>query len=165
MNQVYTATLTSAQPGETFHSLTGGTLSDSNLANLLTENYPDRPEPVVNYIYTPTATISTIVYPTPYIAHELANLPNKVNQSIFKGQTLQWWVDSINNKSVVYTPVSNKVLWSYMNEGKQYHISTEITNYIIPNLTDTFTQESTTTLITFKDNGYMTLTTTYQFNA
>ena len=167
MNQTFTATLTSPDPNATFYTITGNSPTDSNLANLATENYPDRPQPIINYIHTGTETISTITYPIVEVSLESANLPNSANQSIFKGQTVQWWVDGINNKTVIYTPVSNKVAWSYSNDSNTYHVSTEITNLMIPRDINTFEENSElkTSLITFKDSGYMTMTNTYQFNA
>jgi hypothetical protein len=167
MNQTFTATLTSPDPTATFYTITENSPTYSNLAYLEIENYPDRPQPIINYISTETEIISTITYPIVEVSLESANLPNSRNQSIFKEQTVQWWVDGINNKTIVYTPVSNKVNWSYSINSNLYHISTEITNLIIPRDVDTFQEqpELKTTVITFKDSGYMTMTSTYQFNA
>jgi hypothetical protein len=201
MNQTVTvsAVLTATDPTATFYTVTGTAPSDANLANLAnlaTENYPDRPEPVITYttITTPetstftiptnaenmsnsdfpkqvithisstTYTISTITYPIPIVTHEQANQLNRENQLIFKGQTVQWWVESLNNKSVVYTPHSNKVSWAYVTaSGDRIHISTEITNLFIPRTSDTFTSDDATrtSVAGFPDNGYMSMSCTY----
>jgi len=89
------------------------------------------------------------------------------DQAFFKGKSLQWWVNSINNGSVKYTPRSN-LYWSYVNDsGNQHYISNEITNLLIPRYPDTnsFTNDPSTKVskIRFVDNNYMTMTCTYSF--
>lgn len=89
------------------------------------------------------------------------------DQAFFKEKPLQWWVDSINNGSVKYTPRSN-LYWSYVNDsGNQHYISNEITNLLIPRYPDTnsFTNDLATKVskIRFIDNNYMTMTCTYTF--
>ena len=107
MNQKITVALTNEDANSTYYSITGTTcMSDGNIANLSTENYPDRVVPMVTHISS--------AVPSPIISVEDSNIPNRVNQTIFKAQTLQWWVTSINNRDVVFTPVSNKVTWSYV---------------------------------------------------
>jgi len=198
MNHTLTvnAVLTATNHNATFYTVTGTAPSDANLANLATENYPDRPEPVITYttITTPetstitiptttenmpnsdfpkavvthisstTYTISTITYPTPTVTYEQATQPNRENQFIFKGQTVQWWVESLNNKSVVYNPLSNKVSWAYVRaSGDKIDISTEITNLFIPRTSDSFTSDDATrtSIAGFPDNGYMSMTCIY----
>jgi hypothetical protein len=158
MNQQIVVTLTYADPSSTYYSITGSTsMSDGNLANLSSENYPDRLEPMERYMST--------AVPSPIISVEDSNIPNRVNQSIFKAQTLQWWVSSINNENIVFTPVNNKVSWSYVLNGSNIHISSEITNLLFPRERNSFTEAGGASIVTFKDNGYMTMTSTYLFNA
>jgi hypothetical protein len=165
MGQETTAVLTSTNPSLSFSRITGiASSSDGNLANLSTENYPDRPQPIIHYISTGTCILSTITTSIPQTHIELANLPNRSNQDIFKVQPLQWWVDNLNAGSIIYTPYSNKVSWSYITvAGDKIHITSEITNVIFPKVvldfqTDSITRNATAT---FVNNGYMSLKSTY----
>ena len=63
--------------------------------------------------------------------------PNPTNQAIFMNQPLSWWVESLNSGTVVYSPVSNLVNWSYINNNKKMiYISIDISNLLIPNRTE-----------------------------
>ena len=165
MGQETTAVLTTTNPSLTFSRITGITSSsDGNISNLSTENYPDRPQPIIQLVSSAKGILSTIITPIPQTHTEVANLPNRDNQDIFKVQPLQWWVDNLNGGKILYTPYSNKVSWSYVNlTGHSIHISSEITNVIFPKVvldfqTDPITRNATAT---FVNNGYMSLTCTY----
>lgn len=63
--------------------------------------------------------------------------PNPANQLVFMNQPLSWWLESLNSGKVVYTPVSNLVNWSYVDNNKNnYYISIDISNLLIPNKTE-----------------------------
>jgi hypothetical protein len=112
----YSGTLTA-----TLNSLTNATnVTSLNLSNLSTANYPSGSE--VNN-----------------------SAPNSDNQEIFMNQPMSWWLNALNNKTVIYTPVSNFVNWSYKDaNGHMYHIGMPISNMLIPNSCKTSTTDNTT---------------------
>ena len=113
------------------------------------------------------ADLSTDNYPPDRVPLKDMNgydLPNPTNQVIFKNQPVSWWIDGINAGSIVYTPVSNTVNWSYVVGETQYHISMEISTYMIPNRTDKIDRDPATnmTTVTLAGNGTFNLTQTYK---
>jgi hypothetical protein len=111
--------------------------------------------------------LSTDNYPADRVPLQDPNgydLPNPANQVIFKNQPVSWWIENINNGSIVYTPVSNTVNWSYYDSSKnQYHILFAISFYMIPNRTGTVSRDADTrlTTIVLQDNGVFNLSQTY----
>jgi len=144
MNIAYTASPSSSPLTETFYSLKGVTPEEgSSLSDLSAENYPaDR---------VPLTDINGY------------NMPNPRNQVIFKNQPISWWIDSINNGSIKYTPISNTVNWSYVDGETTYHILFETSSFMIPNRTGTVTmnQETGMTSVVLQDNTVMNLTQSY----
>ena len=62
--------------------------------------------------------------------------PNAANQLVFMNQPLSWWNTNLNAGTIKYMPVSNHVNWGYVDaSGNVFHISTTVTNAIIPNRT------------------------------
>ena len=111
--------------------------------------------------------LSTDNYPVDRVPLKDVNgydLPNPTNQVIFKNQPVSWWVDGINGGSIVYTPVSNTVNWSYAVGETRYHISMEISLFMMPNRTDKVDRDPVTkmTTVTLSGNGAFSLTQTYK---
>lgn len=142
----YVASPSTAAQTDTFYSLkqlTPEAGSDS-IADLSTDNYPaDR---------VPLKDVNGY------------DLPNPVNQVIFKNQPVSWWIAGINAGSIVYTPVSNTVNWSYVVGETQYHILFETSSFMIPNRTDTVDRnlETKMTTVVLKDNGVFNMSQSYQ---
>jgi hypothetical protein len=144
MKITYTASPSTAAATDTFYSLKGLTPDAvSSIADLSPTNYPEDRFPLKD--------------PNGY------DLPNPANQVIFKNQPVSWWIEGINNGSILYTPVSNTVNWSYTAGDIQYHMFIEISTFMIPNTTDTVTRDSETgtTTVVLKDNGIFNLSQTY----
>lgn len=141
----YTATPSTAAETETYYTLKNLTPEEgsSSIADLSTDNYPPDRIPLKD-----------------------ANgydMPNPANQIIFKNQPVSWWISGINSKSIVYTPVSNTVNWSYVSGGTKYHILVEISLFMIPNRTDTVIRdrETKTSTVVLADNGVFNMSQTY----
>ena len=80
------------------------------------------------------------------------SMPNEANQLIFMNQTMSWWLDALQNKKVIYTPVSNYVNWSYKNDNVEYHISITISDLLIPNSSKSTEFNNDTQLVTIVYN-------------
>ena len=142
----YTASPSTASLTDTFYSLQSLTpdAGSASLSDLSTDNYPEDRVPLKD--------------PNGY------DLPNPANQVIFKNQPVSWWIESINNGSIVYTPISNTVNWSYYDSSKnQYQILFAISSYMIPNRTGTVSRDPDTrlTTIVLQDNGVFNMTQTH----
>jgi hypothetical protein len=145
MHITYTATPSTAAETETYYTLKNLTPEEgsSSIADLSTDNYPPDRIPLKD-----------------------ANgydMPNPANQIIFKNQPVSWWISGINSKSIVYTPVSNTVNWSYVAGETQYHILFETSSFMIPNRTDKVDRHPVTnmTIVTLVDNGVFNMSQTY----
>jgi len=46
---------------------------------------------------------------------------------------MSWWLECLNTGSVKYTPVSNLVNWSYVDNTVAYYVNMPISNLLIPN--------------------------------
>ena len=92
------------------------------------------------------------------------DLPNPANQVIFKNQPVSWWIEGINAGTIVYTPVSNTVNWSYVVGETQYHILFETSSYMIPNRSDRVDRDPTTkmTTVVLQNNGVFNMTQSYE---
>ena len=146
MKITYVATPSTASQTATFYSLKKETppAGSSSIANLSKDNYPaDR---------------------VPLTDQNGYEMPNPANQVIFKNQPVSWWIAGINSGSIVYTPVSNTVNWSYVAGDAQYHIVFEISSYMIPNRTEIVNRNPTTKMSTvvLKDNGIFNMTQSYE---
>ena len=98
-------------------------------------------------------TLSTNNYPTAG-----SKVPNLNNQHVFMKQPLSWWLTELNSGKVKYTPVSNNVNWAYVTaSGDSIHISTAVSNMIIPNKTQSVSRNATekTTTIVFESKKGM----------
>ena len=141
----YTATPSTAALTDTFYSLKKQTpdAGSSSIADLSTDNYPADRVPLTD----------TNGY----------DMPNPANQVIFKKQPVSWWIEKINSGSIVYTPVSNTVNWSYTDGTHNYHILMEISFFMIPTRTDTVTRDQTTnkTTVVLQDNGVLNMSQSY----
>jgi hypothetical protein len=142
----YIASPSTASLTDTFYSLQSLTpdAGSASLSDLSTDNYPEDRVPLKD--------------PNGY------DLPNPANQVIFKNQPVSWWIESINNGSIVYTPISNTVNWSYYDSSKnQYQILFAISSYMIPNRTGTVSRDPDTrlTTIVLQDNGVFNMTQTH----
>jgi hypothetical protein len=141
----YLATPSTAAQTETFYTLKqlSGDPGSASIADLSTDNYPTDRVPLTD--------------PHGY------DMPNPANQVIFKYQPLSWWIAGINEGSIVYTPVSNTVNWSYTDGTHQYHILIEISNFIIPNRTGSVTHDPNTwhATVVLEDNGVLNMTQNY----
>jgi hypothetical protein len=145
MEITYTATPSTAALTETYYTLKKQTpdAGSSSLADLSTDNYPaDR---------------------VPLTDAQGYNLPNPANQVIFKNQPVSWWIEGINSGSIVYTPVSNTVNWSYTNGTTQYHMVIDLSLFMIPNRTGSVNRDPTTmkTTVTLQDNGVLNMSQLY----
>lgn len=146
MQITYVASPSTADQASTYYTLNSQTpgAGSSSIDDLSTDNYPaDR---------VPLKDVNGY------------DLPNPANQVIFKNQPVSWWINGINSGSIVYTPVSNTVNWSYVVGETQYHILYETSSFMIPNRTDTVDRNSTTkmTTVVLKDNGVFNMTQSYQ---
>jgi hypothetical protein len=142
----YVATPSTASQTATFYTLKSETpaAGSTSIADLSTDNYPANRTPLTD--------------------QNGYNLPNPANQVIFKNQPVSWWIAGINSGSIVYTPVSNTVNWSYLVGEKHYHILFEISSFMIPNRTDTVNRDPQTKLTTvvLKNNGVINMTQSYE---
>lgn len=146
MHITYTASPSTTAQTETYYTLKNLTpdSGSSSIADLSADNYPPDRIPLKD-----------------------ANgydMPNPANQVIFRNQPVSWWISGINSGSIVYTPVSNTVNWSYVEGETQYHILFETSSFMIPNRTDKVERDPATKMTTVKlvDNGVFSLTQTYQ---
>jgi hypothetical protein len=146
MQVSYSASPSTADLSETFYTLKKMTpdAGSSSLADLSADNYPDDRIPL------------TDAYG--------CSVPNPANQVIFKNQPVSWWIAGITAGSIVYTPVSNTVNWSYTNGGNLYHIIIEISNLIIPDRTESVTHNPKTWDVTviLEDNQVLNLMQKYR---
>jgi hypothetical protein len=136
----------SAAATSTYYTLKGETpdAGSASIADLSTDNYPaDR---------VPLKDVNGY------------DLPNPANQVIFKNQPVSWWIDGINGGSIVYTPVSNTVNWSYVVGETQYHMLLEMSSFMIPNRTEKVDRDPATkmTTVTLQDNGVFNMTQSYE---
>jgi hypothetical protein len=145
MHITYVATPSTAAQTDTYYSLKQLTpeAGSSSVADLSTDNYPPDRFPLKDV--------------------NGYDMPNPANQVIFKNQPVSWWIAGINTGSIVYTPVSNTVNWSYVVGETQYHMVTETSSFMIPNQTDSVSRDSTTkaTTIVLKDNGVFNMKQSY----
>jgi len=146
MQITYVASPSTAAQTDTYYTLKSETpeAGSASIADLSTDNYPaDR---------VPLKDVNGY------------DLPNPANQVIFKNQPVSWWIAGINSGSIVYTPVSNTVNWSYAAGETQYHILFETSSFMIPNRTDKVDRDPTTKMstVTLKDNGVFNMTQSYQ---
>lgn len=146
MHISYTASPSTAAETETYYTLKNLTpeAGSSSITDLSTDNYPPDRFPLKDV--------------------NGYDMPNSANQVIFRNQPVSWWISGINSKSIVYTPVSNTVNWSYVSGGTQYHILLEISLFMIPNMTDTVNRDIDTkmTTVVLKDNGIFNMTQSYK---
>jgi hypothetical protein len=84
----------------------------------------------------------------------------EANQAILKNLPLSWWVSSFNSGAIQYRPVSGLVNWAVIKDGKDVHISKEISDVVIPNRTGRVSRDDKAKTITMvmKDNNCLTLT-------
>ena len=55
-------------------------------------------------------------------------------------QPMSWWLAGLNNSTIKYTPLTNRVNWSYVDAtGHVFQIGLTISDLIIPNTTGTCT--------------------------
>jgi len=146
MQITYLASPSTAAQTDTYYTLKSETpaAGSSSIDDLSTDNYPaDR---------VPLKDVNGY------------DLPNPANQVIFKNQPVSWWIAGINSGSIVYTPVSNTVNWSYVVGETQYHILYDTSSFMIPNRTDTVdrNRETKMTTVVLKDNGVFNMTQSYQ---
>jgi hypothetical protein len=139
----YTASPSTAAATDTFYSLKALTPDAGSSLSDLSSNYPEDRFPLKDL--------------------NGYDLPNPTNQVIFKNQPVSWWIEGINNGSIVYTPVSNTVNWSYTVGDAQYHILFEISAFMIPNRTKAVDRNLSTgiTTVVLEDNGVLNLTQSY----
>jgi hypothetical protein len=140
-------------------------------ASLLNDSSAD------NTFYTVTGTPAPSPLPTTLSSNYPADSssgsnPNPENQAYFKSQTLTWWVSNLNSGNVHYYPFSNEVNWAYFpdlsDKNTCFHIAVEITNVIIPNMTDTTSRNPPTgeesgrgsVVITMRPNNCLRMTVT-----
>jgi hypothetical protein len=100
-----------------------------------------------------SATINTLTNTPSTGSTNLSSLSSSVeaNTLVFRNQPLSWWLESLNNGAVKYTPISNDVNWSYFTpSGQQFHIRIELSNLLIPNRSKSSTRSS--------DNSSFTVT-------
>ena len=103
---------------------------------------------------------------TRYIDINYKKTPNINNQEIFKSQTMQWWVDNINNGKIIYNPICKGTYWTYIDKyGKSIYISSEITNLLFSHEMESLDhdKDSRTTVITFKNNTIMKMICEYRY--
>jgi hypothetical protein len=145
MKITYVASPGSAQQTDTYYTLKklSPDAGSTSIADLSTDNYPADRFPLKD--------------PHGY------DLPNPANQVIFKNQPVSWWIAGINAGSIMYTPISNTVNWSYIDGTNKYHILMEISCFIIPDRTDTVENDSDTymTTVVLKENGVFNMKQTY----
>ena len=145
MQVSYMATPSTAAQTETFYTLKQLTpdAGSASVTDLSTDNYPADRVPLTD-------------------AHG-ADMPNPANQVIFKHQPVSWWIAEINAGSIVYTPISNTVNWSYSHEKHEYHIAIEISNLILPNRTASVTPGAKMwdSTVVLEDNGVLNMTQKY----
>jgi hypothetical protein len=146
MKITYNATLATTPETATYYTLNNETpeAGSSSIADLSTDNYPaDR---------FPLKDVNGY------------DMPNPANQVIFKNQPVSWWIAGINAGSIVYTPVSNTVNWSYVVGETQYHILYQTSSFMIPNTTEKVENDPETkmTTVTLKNNGVFNMTQSYK---
>ena len=143
-------------------------METTNLASLVDESFANKT------FYTVTETPSPSPVPTTLSANYPAggSEPNADNQAYFKSQPLTWWVNNLNGGNVQYYPFSNEVNWAYFPEVTDkntcFHIAVEITNVVVPNMTDTMSrnppadgeQGRGSVVITMRPNSCLKMTVT-----
>lgn len=143
-------------------------MQPTNLASLVDEAFAN------NTFYTVTETPA----PSPAATTLSSNYPaggsnpNAENQAYFKSQPLSWWVSNLNSGNVQYHPFSNEVNWAYYPDVSDmntcFHIAVEITNLIIPNMTDNMSRNPPadgssgigSVVITMRPNSCLKMTVT-----
>lgn len=138
MKVTYNATLGSTAETATYYTLNSETpeAGSSSIADLSTDNYPPDRFPLKDV--------------------NGYDMPNPANQVIFKNQPVSWWIAGINAGSIVYTPVSNTVNWSYVVGETQYHILYQTSSFMIPNTTEKVENDPETkmTTVTLKEGVF-----------
>jgi hypothetical protein len=103
---------------------------------------------------------------TKYLDINTRLIPNNINQEIFKSQTMQWWVDNINNGNIIYNPICKGTYWTYINKyGVYIYISSEITSVLFSQEMESLENDKDLrrTVITFKNNTIMKMTCIYSY--
>jgi hypothetical protein len=126
---------------QTPNTLTNTSVTHHTLSDLSSNNYPNSPAD--------------------------KSEPNANNQLVFMNQPMSWWLNSLQNASVKYTPISSYVNWSYVDSsGSVFHIGRPVSDLIIPNSIESTSRDSTTNTTTsvFKPKLGMNRTDTHTMN-
>lgn len=76
------------------------------------------------------ADLSTENFPTP---DPIEPRPNPANQLIFMNQPISWWLDGLQNGTIVNFNYGRYVQWKYVDaSGNNIYIDTYVTSRIIP---------------------------------
>jgi hypothetical protein len=68
--------------------------------------------------------------------------PNSQNQKILMDKPMSWWLENLNSGAIHYFPFTNLVNWAYTVDGNEIHIDREISDLIIPNETESSSENS-----------------------
>lgn len=139
------------------------------LASLVDDSCADNTFYTVSGSPVPSSLATTLSSNYPGVDSAPFGNPNPDNQEYFKSQPLSWWVSNLNSGNVQYYPFSNEVNWAYfpdLSNTDSFHIAVEITNLIIPNMTDTMSRNPPTDgergsiVTTMRPNNCLKLTIT-----